>query len=88
MKIQTSTRVSFGDKDGKKYVLNAGTHEVPAAVGEHLVKKGHAKAIKVEAPVAEPVKPKAEEKPKAEVKKPEAEKPKADGEKGGDAPKA
>lgn len=87
MKIQTSTRVSYVHTDGKKYKLNAGPHEVPAAVGEYLVKKGHAKAIEIEAPVAEPVKPKAEEKPKAEVKKPEAEKPKADGEKGGDAPK-
>lgn len=86
MKIQISTRVSYGDaKEGKRYKLSAGIHEVPAHVGEYLVKRGHAKAVEIEAPVAEPVKPKAEPvKPKADAKAA----PKADATKSGDAPKA
>lgn len=49
MKIETSTRVRHG-QDGKLYDLRAGTHEVPAEVGEYLVGRGHAKAVLDEAP--------------------------------------
>lgn len=44
MKIQTSTHVRHG-QDGKRYDLRAGTHTVPDAVGEHLVRRGYAVAI-------------------------------------------
>lgn len=51
MKIQTSTRVCHG-QGGEKYALSAGTHTVPDAVGDYLVRRGYAVAIAEESVVA------------------------------------